>query len=145
MNPSILHVLIEGDNMKSLLLASLVVAAAPAFAQNCESADLILGPSKKTAQACSDLRTWGPSTLKACSGSEAELTVAAGGVYDMKASGTAWVSRMDFQDEDQSSLTTIFTLNLVEKTYSVQEVQTDQRGHVLSQVSCLGKIQLGNK
>jgi hypothetical protein len=127
--------------MKTLLFAGLLLATTPLFAQNCDTTDLILAPTVKTAEACSELRAWGPSTLQACSADRAELTVAAGGVYEMNATETAWVSKTEFQDEDQSATTRIFTLNLVEKIYDVQEVRTDSRGH-RSQISCSGKVKV---
>jgi hypothetical protein len=130
--------------MKTLLFASLLLITAPLYAQNCEVTELILAPSVKTAEDCSTLRAWGPADLQSCSAAQAELTIATGGVYEMKPTETAWVSKTSFQDEDRSGSTTIFTLNLAKQTYDVQQIDTDSRGHVRSQLSCAGKVQIGS-
>jgi len=126
---------------KMILTTTLTFLAISASAQNCEKMKVQFVPHPETGAACQALGYTSEGSIEACSSTKAQLTNSRGAELDLSVSGDSWQSQTsDFDMEGNQVTITTVNMNLLRMSYSAYEVITDTRGHMRSQITCVGNL-----
>ncbi len=126
---------------QTLALGFVISLACAASASECETMKFDFQPSTTTQAACEQLRFTGAGSATSCDGKTAELSVAAGGQYQMLPTDSDWRTQDISVDSETREMTTFtVVLDVLKGRYQVSDITTDKRGHRRTQIECEGQL-----